>query len=531
MSQSVASSEPSSVGLPVGTWSLAGDSITSNSFHRHRNELEASIPPHYDDPRHANGCPLCGNQDNRTDCEYVATACTNANRSFKTTGMATDGTVHIHKNLRDFELSSMFQSAQVASNHMIGEAETAASMGACWVCIAAIADATNGQLPQQVPATTSLLSSSFSTLESFQDENSNAAVTAVLSPKAIYSVNDFENEYLLHRITTGNEQREEERMITMATTVVYIGEYNDRGQRHGPHGELIWDNGDRYVGSFVCGKRTGTGTMFHRDGSCYTGDWLNNKMHGKGQRTFANGDVYVGAYQHGQRCGGPDCKLKFSNGDLYVGNWDSNYFHGFGRYYFADGTVLEGNFQRGKKQGKFKRQKPNGDLDILRYENDQAVGNGVRWNAARTKTWLLRTVPDKKQQQQQQRQQQTAHHRRIMSEDTLRVHSHEYSVVPRDGACRNSFTILPPRNRSSDTLRQDSSNSSQSTEPLVDAQVMTVTKTAGRIPIAQAVSIGYDCELGGAIRDTNPAFWSIGDFAGTETYDGAVPNDSTTSFV
>ncbi|KAG7368407.1 TIR domain containing protein [Nitzschia inconspicua] len=527
MSQSVASSEPSSVGFPVGTWSLAGDSITSNSFHCHQNEFAASIPPHYDNLRDANGCPLCGYQDNRT--ETVTATCTNANRSFKTTGLETDGTSHILNNPRDFELSSMFRSAQVGRNRMIGEAATAASMGACWVCIAAIADAADGQLPQLGPPTAALFSSSFSTLESFQDENSDAAVTAVLSPKAISSVEDFENEYLLHRIPTRNEQHEEDRMMsTTATTVVYIGEYNDRGQRHGPHGELIWENGDRYVGSFMCGKRTGTGTMFHRDGSCYTGDWLNNKMHGKGQRTFANGDVYVGAYQHGQRCGGPDCKLKFANGDLYVGNWDSNYFHGFGRYYFADGTVLEGNFQRGKKQGKFKRQKPNGDLDVLRYENDQVVGNGVRWNAARTKTWLLRTVRDKNQQQ---RQQQTANHRRIMSEDTLRVHSHGYSVVPRDGGCCNSFTILPPRNRSSDTPRQDSSNSSQSTEPLVDAQVMTVTKTAGRIPIAQAVSIGYDCELGGAIRDTNPAFWSIGDFAGTETYDGAGPNDSTTSFV
>jgi len=47
---------------------------------------------------------------------------------------------------------------------------------------------------------------------------------------------------------------------------VYIGDYNILGQRHGSHGELIWDNGDRYVGTFKNGMRSGQGTFFFRDG-------------------------------------------------------------------------------------------------------------------------------------------------------------------------------------------------------------------------------------------------------------------------
>jgi hypothetical protein len=119
------------------------------------------------------------------------------------------------------------------------------------------------------------------------------------------------------------------------------------------------------------------------------GGWELNKMHGTGTRRFANGDVYIGEYRHGKRCGLG--KLFFSNEDLYSGNWLQDKFHGFGRYYHPDGQALEGHFEQGKKQGKFKAQKLNGSLDIVRYDHDQMVGPGVRWNADRSKTWLLQS--------------------------------------------------------------------------------------------------------------------------------------------
>lgn len=53
-----------------------------------------------------------------------------------------------------------------------------------------------------------------------------------------------------------------------APTTCYVGEYNFYGQRHGP-GELIWDNGDRYVGNFFNGVRDGNGSLFLRDGKWY----------------------------------------------------------------------------------------------------------------------------------------------------------------------------------------------------------------------------------------------------------------------
>ncbi|KAL3911335.1 MAG: hypothetical protein SGILL_007319, partial [Bacillariaceae sp.] len=426
-------------------------------------------------------------------------------------------------------------------NGLTGEAASAASIGACWTCISAIADATedthyhHGHDQGQSAAHPSF-SESFSAVDNFYDEFQDAAGQSSRQGGGSDRFNNGDSTTIHQRLCdfenvlshyTINEDQVAEPLVTATTTTVYIGDYNDRGQRHGAHGELLWDNGDRYVGSFVNGKRTGSGTLFFRDGeffdtiieteeshagSVYTGDWLEDKMHGRGQRTFADGCVYVGSYRHGQRSGGPDCKIKLSNGDIYVGNWDSNFFHGHGRYFFADGTALEGDFVHGKKQGKFKRQKGDGTLDILRYENDNVSGQGVRWNSARTKTWLLKTVADKNQA--------APNHRRNLSDDSFQGKSHPDKrhqrclSVPNlaQGSTDGSQELLAP---------SATSPSEYDFEPTVEPQVVTRTKKSSRIPIAQAVSIGYDCELGEAIRDTNPAFWSIGDFSNNVTGDSA----------
>jgi hypothetical protein len=318
MSQSVASSEPSSVGLPSGTaWSLAGDwSLASNSFHYHRDGMAsattgvtsmyptefvaaaaaaaAAAMPFHDDDQTVTECPLCGNQERIMLSSNTTKTTTNHNhRAYKTTGLDDEyrNTPTHTTSLSDFELASMLPTAKITNNHNLsGEAAAAAAMGACWVCIAAIADANSHSnnnnndnnnndttvqnvSRQQQQYQSAGLSSSFSTLESFQDEHSVSAAAvfaaATVSPRATISVNDFGRHdyrrYCQLQSQIGHlEPLESETAPTC--TVVYIGEYNDRGQRHGPHGELIWDNGDRYVGSFVCGKRTGTGTMFHRDG-------------------------------------------------------------------------------------------------------------------------------------------------------------------------------------------------------------------------------------------------------------------------
>jgi hypothetical protein len=61
------------------------------------------------------------------------------------------------------------------------------------------------------------------------------------------------------------DQENVERTSPTSLTFVYEGDYNLYGQRHG-HGEMTWENGDRYVGNFFNGLRDGKGDLFRRDG-------------------------------------------------------------------------------------------------------------------------------------------------------------------------------------------------------------------------------------------------------------------------
>ena len=243
-------------------------------------------------------------------------------------------------------------------------------------------------------------------------------------------------------------------------------------------------------------------------------------MHGCGQRKFVNGDTYVGKYNQGQRSGGPKWKLKFSNGDLYVGGWEADQFHGPGRYFYANGTVLEGDFSHGVKQGKFKRQLPTKELDILRFEDDQLVGQGVRWNAKRTKTWLLSLEPARHGAHANTKSTTTTSGKNNRCRRGIRgigiVNPIRRKFFRRRAKAVNgssSSDNLHAEGNNNDTAKTFSSSSSLSSPsppsssipvdnvvPVVAQEIMTNFKKSIRIPISQAVSIGYDCELGTGTR-------------------------------
>ncbi|CAM4850519.1 unnamed protein product, partial [Rotaria magnacalcarata] len=59
---------------------------------------------------------------------------------------------------------------------------------------------------------------------------------------------------------------------------------------------LIWSNGDKYIGDWTGGNKTGYGVMTWSNGDKYVGDWLNDKETGKGTFTWSNGDKYTMRY-------------------------------------------------------------------------------------------------------------------------------------------------------------------------------------------------------------------------------------------
>ncbi|GAX16396.1 hypothetical protein FisN_10Hh371 [Fistulifera solaris] len=174
-------------------------------------------------------------------------------------------------------------------------------------------------------------------------------------------------------------------------TAVYEGGYNSKGEKHG-EGVMAWSNGDVFKGAFVNDKRCGHGTIefngVNQDGGEYVGEWRDDKMHGDGTRRYPNGDMYVGNFDEGKREG--EGRFYFSNGDMYFGQWKNNQMHGPGHYYFSSGTRFEGMFLFNRRNGKGKTQGgSSGSIDIFQYINDERVGQGVRFDAKRTRAWRL----------------------------------------------------------------------------------------------------------------------------------------------
>ena len=77
---------------------------------------------------------------------------------------------------------------------------------------------------------------------------------------------------------------------------VYEGERNADGKRHG-QGTWTADNGDKYVGGYVDGERSGTGRYDFAGGAVYyEGEYLNNKKHGAGKMVYPDSSCVRGPH-------------------------------------------------------------------------------------------------------------------------------------------------------------------------------------------------------------------------------------------
>ncbi|MDC0983179.1 trypsin-like peptidase domain-containing protein [Amylibacter sp.] len=116
-------------------------------------------------------------------------------------------------------------------------------------------------------------------------------------------------------------------------------------------GSFTWSNGDKYLGDFKDGNRTGQGTYTYANGDKYIGRFNNNDMNGWGSFFYASGEIYIGAFKdnsphgHGTRTFAPGSEWE---GDKYVGEHKNNMMHGQGTYTYASGEIQEGIFKDGK---------------------------------------------------------------------------------------------------------------------------------------------------------------------------------------
>jgi len=66
-------------------------------------------------------------------------------------------------------------------------------------------------------------------------------------------------------------------------------------------GLMIYPSKDKYEGDFKDGIKKGSGIYEHVDGSRYEGKWENDDKNGNGVLYYSNGDTYEGSFLDGRK--------------------------------------------------------------------------------------------------------------------------------------------------------------------------------------------------------------------------------------
>jgi len=102
-------------------------------------------------------------------------------------------------------------------------------------------------------------------------------------------------------------------------------------------GTYVFSDGERYVGEWSDGKRSGEGINTLPNGEKYVGEWSDGERSGHGTNTFFNGEKYVGEWKNDKRSG--HGTHTSPNGAKYVGEWKNDKRNGQGIEYDLVGAV------------------------------------------------------------------------------------------------------------------------------------------------------------------------------------------------
>lgn len=127
-------------------------------------------------------------------------------------------------------------------------------------------------------------------------------------------------------------------------------------------------------------------TVYLVNGDNYTGDWLNNKKHGKGaQKWAATGELYEGDWKCGRRNGFGALSILDPKTDLYrrvySGGWKNDKRHGYGTQFYGEDEYYEGEWFAGKRSGWGRMYYKDGSIYEGEWYGDKRNGQGM-WRLA-----------------------------------------------------------------------------------------------------------------------------------------------------
>ena len=117
--------------------------------------------------------------------------------------------------------------------------------------------------------------------------------------------------------------------------------------------EIIYPNGDKYIGEMKDNLRNGKGKMLFNNNDerrLYEGQWKNDLFDGEGKLIWKTGNYYDGDWKKGIK----DGKGKFHKTprETYNGDWKNDKKDGKGIIYYSDGNMYEGDWKNDKMEGK-----------------------------------------------------------------------------------------------------------------------------------------------------------------------------------
>lgn len=122
-------------------------------------------------------------------------------------------------------------------------------------------------------------------------------------------------------------------------------------------------------------------TVYSVNGDQYTGEWLDNKKHGKGTYIWKeNGSLYDGDWRKGKRSGfgtlsNPDGKGGFKK--EYSGGWKNDLRHGYGTQFYSEDEYFEGEWYGGKRSGWGRMYDKDGTIFEGEWFDDMRNGQGM----------------------------------------------------------------------------------------------------------------------------------------------------------
>ncbi|XP_043924595.1 MORN repeat-containing protein 3 isoform X1 [Protopterus annectens] len=134
----------------------------------------------------------------------------------------------------------------------------------------------------------------------------------------------------------------------------YTGEWLDN-KKHGKGTQLWKSTGALYDGDWKFGMRNGFGTYSVPDPvtreykKLYSGEWKNDKRHGYGTNFYSDNEYYEGEWAKDKRHGWG--RMYYEDGMIYEGEWSEDSHGGQGMLRLVNENRYEGSWKNGKKHG------------------------------------------------------------------------------------------------------------------------------------------------------------------------------------